>query len=410
MRDLRGGRWICLLCAALVTATGFAAATDSTTDKAAVQKQKERPFSIVHDTELGRTLTATLDACNYDWPGTHQLPAFQPAPAVPAATEAPHTITFPPIEYSHLAERKVQEGSVLLEMLIGTDGYARYVHVTSALPASENTELVERAILAARRGTFSPARRAGLAVAAWWPLKISVGGRSFLNDEGEKKLLMQATAGDPASVMLMSYLDGIERQGVGFSHEARRDFLVYAALAGERSARMRLAEFLQPSSCKIPALVTEYFTSAARHGDSELELMQATQLLMRGDLADRHDIGVLLHGATNSIKPFVQIWAAGILATAPDGEVRDPPAALATARSIKDDGYPESQELLAAAAAANGDLKGAISAELVAIKRAKQFHWDDAHMQERLASYQEQRPWTGYLCDCAVLVPGVGTN
>lgn len=403
-----GCRCIWVLVILLSGSRGFAAPTDGTTGKPDAGKQKELPFSAVHDTELGRSLTAALDACEYDSAGRARPPASPPAASQEIQGTPPHSIGRPSPVYPSGALLSGNQGTLDLEMLIGLDGKARFVHVARLIPLSENSEFAQAAIDSVRRGRFEPARIAGRAVAGWYGMRFTFGHpdpkSGIFNDAAIKRLLKRAADGDPASILGVSYLDS-GPELAQLSHEMRRDYLVYAAMAGFGPARVRLAEILGRADCPVAPPVADYLRAIAWRGDSALELMQAMRLLQNNDSADRHEIAVLLHGAANANDPFVHTWAAGILATAPDAQLRDAAAALAAVQSMKDDGYPEFQELVAASAAASGDFVTAVAAEVVALKRADGNHWTKTQMNERLASYQAHQAWSGYLCDCSTLLP-----
>jgi hypothetical protein len=381
---------------------------DSATGKPDTGKRKELPFSTVHDTELGRSLTAALDACSYDSAGPARPLASTPAAPQGIQATAPHVMDRPMPVYPAGELVSGNQGLLFAEMLIGADGNARFVHVARLIPYSDKSEFAQAVIDSVRRSRFEPAQMAGRAVAAWYMMKFVFGNpdpkSGIFDDAAVKRLLKSAAAGDPASIAGVSYVDSGQKLAQ-LSHELRRDYLVYAAMAGFGPPRIVLTEILGRADCSPTPSAADYLRAIAWHGDSTLELLEAMRLLQHNNAADRHDIAVLLHGAANANDPFVQGWAAGILATAPDAQIRDPAAALAAVHSMKDDGYPEFQELLAASAAAGGDFDTALAAEGVALNRAAKYHWDEILMRERLASYQAHLPWTGYLCDCSTLLP-----
>ncbi len=127
---------------------------------------------------------------------------------------------------------------------------------------------------------------------------------------------------------------------------------------------------------------------------------------MSNDFSSYRETSILLHGAANARDPFVQMWAAGILATAPVPEVRDPEAALATALTLTEAATdPDYAEVVAAAQAASGHFDESIRAQEIALALAKNRRWNVTQIQLRLETYRSRRPWTGYLCDCTDLSP-----
>lgn len=195
---------------------------------------------------------------------------------------------------------------------------------------------------------------------------------------------------------------------VGIPDAEQRQYLAQSAVAGEHNAQLRVAQLLGASSCKLSPDVERLLHLQAWSGKSDLELIQGTHLLEIGDPARYHDVDVLLQGAAHGKDPFVQAWAAGLLATTPVAELRNPSLALEVARGLDSRSDPDTRELLAAALAANGQFEEAVRVETEAIRRVESLHWNSAPMQPRLARYQAGEPWIGYLCDCTSLVPGEG--
>ena len=116
---------------------------------------------------------------------------------------------------------------------------------------------------------------------------------------------------------------------------------------------------------------------------------------------------VLLEQVASDTDPFLQLWAAGLLATAPLDTLRDPAFALEVANkldTIADYAQdPDYAELLAAALAANGQYAKAVISEREAIHRAARLHWNTTPLMPRLAKYEAGQQWRGYLCDCDAL-------
>jgi uncharacterized protein YeeX (DUF496 family) len=88
-----------------------------------------------------------------------------------------------------------------------------------------------------------------------------------------------------------------------------------------------------------------------------------------------------------------------LLATAPDGELRDPKRAIDLINQVMQyvDFDPTAFEIRAAAEAMLGDFEAALADQKTALEKAKEFRWDVAAQQERLASYRASKPWTGDL-------------
>jgi hypothetical protein len=329
--------------------------------------------------------------------------------------EQPKTLK---IDYDRYPMGEIMQGHqaiLIVSFMVDSLGNPRFVHVDRQIAADmKYNGFVPRVLEMFRTAKYSPGTKGGKPVAAWRRVKIKFivnsEGRmgNILSDEKLNKYVKQAREGDMTSQIVVSYADSVAHEEVGIPEGERRHFLAVAAVAGERSALLRVAQLLGYPSCKAPALAEEYIRRQAMSGKSDLELVQATRLLARNDTEAYHDIGLMLHGAANSNDEFVQLWAAGILATTPVDVLRDPAAALATAQALKAGKDPDAGELLAAALAANGQYADAVREETAAIAAANKLHWKDDLMQPRLAKYSAGQPWIGNLCDCNSVVPGGG--
>jgi len=179
-------------------------------------------------------------------------------------------------------------------------------------------------------------------------------------------------------------------------------------MAGERTAALRVAQLLSSPECAKPPAALDMLRQQALSGYSAAEMVRAGQMMRANDPSTYSEISSLLHGAANSNDEFIQLWATGLLATAPAMELRDPPFALTKALTFKQERDPDFLEALAAAQAANAHFDAAVGAEQRALDAAKAMRWNDSAMRVRLAAYQAGQSWTGYLCDCTQLVPGEG--
>jgi Gram-negative bacterial TonB protein C-terminal len=311
---------------------------------------------------------------------------------------------------------KVQGHQALYQVDLQIDslGNPRFAHVARFVGPSGPEAFSEASVRLVREARWLPASSGGQPVTAWKGIKVKYlfGAHdrmgNILSDEKLDKYVAQARHGDLNAQMVVSYLDGVASSEVGIPVAESIHYLAQSALAGERSAELRVAQALSPISCTKPPAVQKLLHDQAWHGFSAAELLLAGELLESDDPAADHDISVLLHGAANSKDPFVQLWATGILATAPRTEIRDPAFALTSAQSLKATSDPDVLEALAAAEAANGQYDAAVMTEDEALKRAAKVHWNDTQLRVRRAAYQAGQAWVGYLCDCTQLVPGEG--
>jgi hypothetical protein len=304
---------------------------------------------------------------------------------------------------------------VLLELLIDEYGNPRFAHVARSLPTSPKSLFAEQAIRMVHDSRWAAARRAGHAVASWKKIKfnftIPTDGKlgNIIDEHKLAKFMKDAANGDQNSIGVVSYVNSIAGTEVVLSAEQQSRYLAYSAMAGERSAALRVAQLLSNPLCTRPPIVEELLRRQATRGFSAGEMILAAQLMRGNDPTANAEIATLLHGAANSIDSFIQLWATGLLATAPVVEWRDPVFALANATTFAARSRdPDTLEALAAAQAANGRYPEAVASQQRALEAAGALHWNDAPMRARLQVYQSGQSWTGYLCDCTQLVPGEG--
>ena len=186
--------------------------------------------------------------------------------------------------------------------------------------------------------------------------------------------------------------------------------MVESAFAGDDSIRLDLVSRL--SSCGKAGLVQQWVITDAMAGSAEAQIRWAKMLIATNDSELVAKASEKLHEASTSRDPFIRLWVAGLMATAPIERLRDPVLALQIATTLNHEAKvpysedPDYAELLAAAQAANDQYDAAAQSELLAIKRAVALKWNTSGLQNRLAVYQAKKPWRGYLCDCDQLSPG----
>jgi hypothetical protein len=327
---------------------------------------------------------------------------------------APRTVRLNDKDYPIGELLEGNQAMLVMSYLVDAMGNPRFVHVDRQITNSKSfSGFSSRTIKMFRSGTFLPGTQGGRPVAVWRRTAVTyivAMGQpgSIFNEDQIKKDLKNARAGDVPSQLMISFLDSVAPVQIKLDETERRHYLAVAAVSGGRSALLRVAQLLGRRDCKAPEDAELFIHLHAMSGKSDLELFQATRLLQRPNPESNPDISPMLHGAAHADDAFVQLWAAGILATTPIATLRDPGAALEVARSmdVKDD--PDAGEMLAAALAANGQYADAVREESAAIEAARKLHWTDTLMAQRLAQYAAGKPWIGYLCDCDQLVPGGG--
>jgi hypothetical protein len=361
--------------------------------------------------ELANELANALGQCvNGDARAPSNKRLLATSGEVPAFIHMPHPDNYYPLDEMQMGHQAI----VQVEALIDALGNARFPHVVRALAPASRSHFASVSVQFIRDSQWRPAEHDGQPFAAWKDIKIRFIFKdlnrmgNILSDEKLTALVLKARNGDLEARETVSYLASVASSEVDIPEAEEDHYLAESALAGERQAALLAAQRLSPATCTKPPMVQEALRKQAWGGFSPAELLLATELIEAGNPASEHDIGVLLHGAANAIDPFVQLWATGLLATAPIEGIRDPAFALKSALSFKDSDDPDSLEALAAAQAENGLFEEAVTTEQRAIKQAHKYHWIDVKLRERLAAYQTNQPWVGYLCDCSRLVPGEG--
>jgi hypothetical protein len=332
---------------------------------------------------------------------------------VPIADSAAHSEAFnmydvPSFKVGKRPPDYTLPGIAELGVLVDASGNGRFAHVTSALPPDPSPSLVASAVKVANEGTYVSAKRGGQPVTMWLHFRVVTGGISPNNMFGKQdtdKWLKAAREGDGASMAIMSALYGTIPT-VQLTHHEYRHFVISSALLGRPTEQAHLAKWLRPKACHKDGAVEEVRHELLLKGDRKAAVVEAMDELKDNDASNYQQVATLLRGAADSPDPFVRMWAAGILATSPVSEIRDPATALQTALTLRDSVRdPDYAEVLAAAQAASGHFEEAISVEESALEFAKERHWNDTQIRLRLESYRSHHAWTGYLCDCTNLAP-----
>lgn len=382
-----------------------AALAGETTEQAALiaPPGKGVDSSLVH--HLVSIIEAALDGCS----GASTPNSSTPTGAHSGVSTSPYRISTPelsgyyPVGALFSGDQAIGQESFLVDAL----GNIRFAHVVRAVPANPRGGFYTAADNMVRDFKMMPGTIDGQPVAMWWQTRLIFCSQpqgskcDILSKPRIAKLLKDARRGDVSSMAMAQHLNAFAAREVPLTMQEQRSYLIHAMLAGFREAQVQLAQSLSAPACRQDPEVQEVFHNLIWRGNSGAALNEATRLLNVGDPSTYGDIGILLHGAANASDAFVQLWATGLLATIPVAQLRDPVFALQSALSLKnEDQDPDYTEMLAAAQAANEQFDDAVRSETLAVAQAKKRHWNDAQLRLRLATYQSQKAWTGYLCDC----------
>ncbi|HYB63748.1 MAG TPA: hypothetical protein VEC59_00650, partial [Steroidobacteraceae bacterium] len=294
------------------------------------------------------------------------------------------------------------QGNVFAEFVVLPDGRARHARILYGVPVGVFEGTVREAVLhlqfAVRAPDSAPAhcsvmfRFAALGQdASDYP-----GLRAFVS-----KTRVKAEAGDvPSEEMYGMLLEGFPQLGRG-ARDALPWFLK-AAQAGAPTAQYEVgSSLLHGIGCRCEATKGEVWLRKAAEADQPDAQVTLAQYALRGspDTAATEQAKLWLERAVKSGNHDGMLYLSALLAATPVNSLRDPARALHLLEGVKGDlrGDPAEFEIRAAAEASAGDFAQAVKSEREAIDRAAKLHWDLSSLRERLASYQNQKPWFGSL-------------
>jgi uncharacterized protein len=305
----------------------------------------------------------------------------------------------PTPEYPRQLTGKHVDAIVITALTIGPDGHARDPEVLLAEPAVFAPSAVEAWL----NTLFTPANRDGHAVVSRLEAKqvFSSGQPSDVaNIDALKAARPAADSGEPRAAYLVGLTATLDTS-LGISSARAGQLLLNAARDGGAPAQYWVASQLRASSACHPRADGEvWLRHAAEGGSAPAQLALARDLLTTPDAAHTAEARALLAKAALADDYYVRKHVAALLAASPLEAIHD----AATARSIAQQlaagaiqSDPQMFEVLAAAAAANGDFHGAVGQEEVALRKAQSLGWDTRAQAERLNSYRAGKLWHGDL-------------
>lgn len=305
--------------------------------------------------------------------------------------------------YSHLADLAAERGAAVVSYRVGTDGLAYDVNALLPVPTSVFGQPAIDAVLASR---FTPATSAGTQVAAagWHYVGFKLSG-GFANI-WEPAIVRGLRASGAAGALDALYLYGVIATldpAVGETPETAAAAILDAAQGGYVDAQYWLAVTLAESRRCGADRALPWLRAAAAGGHPAASVTLAERLLegepdaARVDAAKRWLLSVV--GSRNA---YALKHAIAHLAASPRGALRDADAALHLSKALFMQNYsgdPQAHEAFAAASAANGDFKGAVTAQRRGLAAAEKLYWNTALMRERLAAYEGRAMWYGDLLE-----------
>jgi len=296
---------------------------------------------------------------------------------------------------------KPRDALVIGELSIGADGYARDPEILLSVP---DPAFVAPAIEAWMHARFRPATRQGVPVPSRQQVRLSfnvAGVEPLWSSAAYQGARAAAEAGDAQA----GYLVGIAATAdalPGLGPARGTQLLIDAARDGNARAQYWLALQLRTVRlCHPGNRGTAWLEHAAAAGEGAAQLALAADLT--AGAPDAQQLGrarALLESAAASDSYYVRKHVLALLGASPLPALRDAAraqqlAASLAAGDVQSD--PQLFEVLAAAAAAGGDLPGALARQQTAIRKAHDLGWNTRAMEQRLATYRERRPWYGDL-------------
>jgi len=310
-------------------------------------------------------------------------------------------LSSPTPDYPSRAATHHEAAIVITALSVGVDGLARDPEVLLALPGDGFAAAAIEAWLNSR---FTPATRNGRAVESRLQAKTVfavAGAGTYASADAFRLARTAADAGDPQAQYRLGLTATLD-PSLGISAARGGQLLIGSARGGDSDSQYWAgSQLLATSTCHPHADGRVWLQHAAAGGNASAQLLLAADLLRASpSTAQAAQARQLLENAAASDSYYVRKHITALLAASPVEAVRDPPTALAVATKlaagdIQSD--PQMFEALAAAHAANGDFRAAVSQQQLAVHKAQQLGWDTREMNERLSAYRRNSAWRGDL-------------
>ncbi len=295
-----------------------------------------------------------------------------------------------------------QEGVVLVDVTIGTDGLAHDPEVLLAFPQAFFDKEVVDSYLHSR---FKPAMLDGVPVASRMRQNLIVtydsGGRLW--SAGRFARVREAAEHGQTDAQYVVGMAGALDKTLKIEPDHAWDLVLNAAKGGNARAEYMIAlQYLPGPGCTGPSRGTLWLEHAVRGGEPSAAFALARQIMSgTPTAADLDRVRSLLAIATSGDAPYPLRHA---IALALDPRLQPASATLLAAAAQKLDKSmtgvdPQDYEAIAAAAAVTGDFANAISLQGKAQSKARSLYWNTSSIDARLALYQRQEKFVGDLLE-----------
>lgn len=333
-----------------------------------------------------------------------------PAPRDPKATQSANFCRFtkpanPDDSYPEEAVRHEISGAVIVEATVGADGRAHHPLVLYSIP---EIVLDNAARVNGFANVFAAApKKDGVVVPCTIRYKLKYRVKSSSADSKMNDALVKAKkiaeAGDPVAQTIYGLLL-LDRAPTGSDAVPPRDWFLEAAQAGVPFAQYVVGIGLVAEGTTLPESEQvkgfAWLKLAAAAGEPHAKFSLANYTLAHDkDAMSDPVVFAWLEDATKADHRDATLTLAALLAAGPDASRRDATRALTLLDKSKwGFGFdPTAQEVIAAANAQLKNFVPAVAAQKRAIGLARQYGWDLAPLQERLAKYDAKDTWTGNL-------------
>lgn len=305
------------------------------------------------------------------------------------------------------------QSQVVVRFTLMPDGTARLPHVVFGLPEPGFDSAVRGVTLHSK---FNPLARGAQPLQCEMEIDFLESGQEDLSAYPKLDLYLfrergRARRGNPmAEAVYGTLLAGLPQVGRFRGRHFLR-WLVKAAQAGVPYAQYEVGESLISGwGCRPDrAKALRWLRLAAAQNEPRAETALAVRLLRRRPApAAMARARRWLEAAAARHDTMADLYLSAMLAAAPQARFRDPARALRLEQKAfaHVDVDPTGYEIRAAAEAAEGHFKRAVSAERRAIAHARRLGWALAPLKSRLARYRAGKPWFGNLLNDTVPVSG----
>lgn len=306
--------------------------------------------------------------------------------------------------YPPAAARDQLSGTVLVDAVISADGRAHRPHIWYSVPEGVFEQAGRGA---AWTSGFAPRKKGNDAGPCGIRFKIHFSSKGPPNaalDDAYRKARALAEGGDPVAQVLYGLL--MFDRGGQKADGAPDTWFLKAAQAGVPYAQYLVGIGLLRIDPQASAVENQkglaWLQLAAANGRPEAKFALANYRL-RTDANATSDLAVFawLEDAAKADHRDGTLYLAALLAASPDATRRDPARALTLvgAKKWDFDSDPTAIEVMAAANAQSEKFAEAVTLQKRAIRAAQRFKWDVTPLQQRLATYEAGKAWTGNLLD-----------